>query len=104
MKQLLFCLTAALSFHAAAANGPVNTDNKTKHTTSHQKTTSAKRFDCTGVNKKLINGVCETGVQVWTRSEWDSVNHWYRCYYIYRWSDGSESQEYFVINGAGCIA
>lgn len=58
---------------------------------------------CTGVNKKVINGVCETAMQVWTRGEWDATNQWYRCYYVYRWSDGSESAEAYVINGAGCI-
>ena len=106
MKQLLFCMAAALSFHAAVASGPIGKDNttkKVKQPASHEKGTAAKR-DCVGADKKLINGVCETGVRVWTRSEWDSVNHWYRCYYVYRWSDGSQSQEYYTINGAGCIA
>jgi hypothetical protein len=59
---------------------------------------------CTGEGYKLVNGVCEAGTQIWTRSEWDSTQHFYRCYYYYRWSDNSTSQEYFIINGAGCIA
>jgi len=58
---------------------------------------------CTGTTKKVINGVCETAQQVWTRSEWDATNHWYRCYYVYRWSDGSQTAEAYVINGAGCV-
>ncbi|HEY1165184.1 MAG TPA: hypothetical protein VGE90_08440 [Chitinophaga sp.] len=58
---------------------------------------------CIGTTKKVINGVCETAQQIWTRSEWDATNHWYRCYYVYRWSDGSQTAEDYVINGAGCI-
>ncbi|PSL25459.1 hypothetical protein [Chitinophaga ginsengisoli] len=58
---------------------------------------------CTGEAYKLINGVCQEGVKVWTRSEFDNVQHYYRCYYYYKWSDGSTSQEYYNINYAGCI-
>ena len=105
MKQLLFCMAAALSFQAAVANGPIgkaNLTNKTKQSAS-KKSTQAKPLDCVGADKKLINGVCETAQQIWTRSEWDSASHWWRCYYVYRWSDNSQSPEYYVINGAGCI-
>lgn len=58
---------------------------------------------CTGVNKKVINGICETAQQVWTRNEWDAANSWWRCYYVYRWSDGSQTAEMYEINGAGCV-
>ncbi|GAA0545101.1 hypothetical protein [Chitinophaga japonensis] len=58
---------------------------------------------CTGVDKKVINEVCETGNKVWTRSEYDSSIGMYKCYYVYRWSDGSQSQEYYELNGAGCV-
>lgn len=57
---------------------------------------------CTGVDKKVVNGTCETGTQVWTRSEFDDTTHWWKCYYVWRWSDGSQSQEYYEFNGAGC--
>jgi len=30
MKQLLFCMAAALSFQAAVASGPIGNDNTTK--------------------------------------------------------------------------
>jgi len=106
MKQVLFCMAAALSFYAAAANGPIgkhNPANKAKQPATQQKTKAAAPDECVGENKKLINGVCETGTRVWTRSEFDNVNHWYRCYYYWRWSDGSTSPEYYTINGAGCI-
>ena len=105
MKQLLFCMAATLSFYAAVANAPIVKDkiNKNKQSTAHQKNKQAKPLDCVGENKKLINGVCETGVRIWTRSEFDNVNHWYRCYYYWKWSDNSTSPEYYTINGAGCI-
>ncbi|KAA2238603.1 hypothetical protein F0L74_20480 [Chitinophaga agrisoli] len=110
MKQLLFCLAAALSFQVTFANGPVVKDNgpsKAKHAVSHERNAVKQRIkpaDCVGQDKKLINGICETGQRVWTRSEWDNVKHEYHCYYYWRWSDGSVSQEYFTINPVGCIA
>lgn len=58
---------------------------------------------CIGTLKKVINGICETAQQIWTRNEWDAANHWWRCYYVYRWSDGTQTAEAYEINGAGCV-
>jgi len=106
MKQLLFCVVATLSLHTAMANGPIGKHtpaNKAKTSANSQKKEAARPGDCVGEDKKIVNGVCETGFRIWTRSEFDTVNHYYRCYYYWKWSDNSTSPEYFVINYAGCV-
>jgi hypothetical protein len=49
--------------------------------------------NCTGINKKCVNGVCETGIKVYTSSV-QIGPHLYECTYHYEWSDGSWSQNY----------
>lgn len=49
--------------------------------------------NCSGVNKKCVNGVCETGIKVYTASV-QIGSHLYECTYHYEWSDGSWSQNY----------
>lgn len=56
--------------------------------------------NCTGINKKCVNGICETGVRynlmsVSTRGGWV-------CYFVYRWSDSTESPQYTEINASPC--
>jgi YD repeat-containing protein len=48
---------------------------------------------CSGVNKKCVNGNCETGIMVIDTYERDEMG---RCmmYYHYEWSDGSQSVQY----------
>jgi YD repeat-containing protein len=46
---------------------------------------------CEGMNRKMINGVCETGVKKITRSV--LVDDAYDCYYRYYFSDGTTSVE-----------
>jgi len=104
MKQFLLCMASATLFLTASAfasNGKTPAKPKAKSKVSAP---AAKKGPCTGEGYKLINGVCQAGTQVWTRSEWDSTYHYYRCYYYYSWSDGSTSQEYFIISYPGCIA
>lgn len=59
-------------------------------------------FDCTGPNKKLINGVCETGRRVNDESVRGSGGRWY-CYYHYEFSDGSTNGPYSETNMAPCL-
>jgi YD repeat-containing protein len=50
--------------------------------------------NCTGVNKKCVYGVCETGVKIYTGYYPDPAIGKYWCIYHYEWSDGSWSQDY----------
>lgn len=56
--------------------------------------------NCTGVDKKCINGVCETGVRInKTSTLFKGV---WTCTYVYRWSDCSESQAYSQTGSTAC--
>lgn len=48
---------------------------------------------CSGIDKRCVNGVCETGILVVDTYEPDAMG---RCmmYYRYEWSDGSQSVQY----------
>lgn len=48
---------------------------------------------CSGLDKKCINGICETGVKHNTSAVRINKTTW-KCYYRYIWSDGSMSPEY----------
>ena len=48
--------------------------------------------NCTGVDKRVVNGVCETGLMVFTGSV--VVNGVLYCVYHYEWSDGYWSPNY----------
>lgn len=48
---------------------------------------------CSGVDKKCISGVCQTGVKVYTDTYSINPNTWV-CVYHYEWSDGSWSSNY----------
>ncbi|HEY1200256.1 MAG TPA: hypothetical protein VGE79_04705, partial [Niastella sp.] len=50
---------------------------------------------CNGVNKKCINGNCETGVLICFSSQWDTSMGEYLNYYRYEFSDGSSSGTYW---------
>jgi YD repeat-containing protein len=49
--------------------------------------------NCSGINKRCVFGVCETGIMVIDTYERDEMG---RCmmYYHYEWSDGSQSDQY----------
>lgn len=58
---------------------------------------------CSGADKKIINGVCETGVKVYTSSI-PKPGGVYQCRFYYQWSDSSTSTEYIENNmPAPCI-
>jgi hypothetical protein len=58
---------------------------------------------CVGENYKVVNGKCESGQRFYTTSTYDSSTHLWKCYYHYRFSDGSFGPDYFYTNGAGCL-
>lgn len=57
---------------------------------------------CTGENKKMINGCCETGYKVYTSSTYMGFDKW-QCVYHYLFSDGSVSSNYTEVAAAACI-
>jgi hypothetical protein len=60
--------------------------------------------NCTGADKKCINGLCETGTRVNTATVQNPklVGGW-TCTYHYVWSDGSISVDYTEVNASACI-
>lgn len=56
--------------------------------------------NCTGINKKCINGFCEPGLKVNTES-YQSGGQWV-CVYHYEWSDGSWSEDYTSYSPFAC--
>jgi hypothetical protein len=58
--------------------------------------------DCTGRDKKLINGRCQTGRRVNDQSTRGSGGRWY-CYFYYEFSDGSTNGPYSETNMAPCV-
>lgn len=55
---------------------------------------------CSGVDKKCINGVCQTGTKVCTSTTGTKFN-WVTTYH-YEWSDGTKSPDY-TESSAGCL-
>ncbi len=55
---------------------------------------------CTDEGKKVVNGICEMGVKVYTGSYYD-IDHWV-CIYHYEWSDSSTSDDYEEYRNDGC--
>lgn len=56
---------------------------------------------CTGVDKKCINDVCETGIKWYTATVQTGPNTW-ECTYYYKWSDNSISQTYTETSPTMC--
>jgi hypothetical protein len=59
--------------------------------------------NCTGVDKKCVSGVCQTGVKVYTSSVQLGVKLW-ECTYHFEWSDGSWSQNYTEQSTTNCLS
>lgn len=57
--------------------------------------------NCNGEDKKCVNGVCETGMKVYTQSYFDG-SQWV-CTYHYEWSDSSWSGNYTEYSMDACI-
>lgn len=59
---------------------------------------------CSGPDKKILNGNCETGNKVYTKSIKDTPNgSTYTCTYHYQWSDGSKSVDYTEKRNGPCM-
>lgn len=58
--------------------------------------------NCSGVNKKCLGNVCETGIKVYTSIVQISAHMW-ECTYHYEWGDGSWSQNYTETSPWPCI-
>ena len=59
--------------------------------------------NCNGPDKKCVNGNCETGIKVYTSSEYNFQTGMYDCTYHYEWSDNSWSQDYVEQSGGECV-
>ena len=59
--------------------------------------------NCDGVNKKCINGSCETGWRINTSSIRNKFTNQWTCTYHYYWfADGSISGDYTEVSGSPC--
>jgi len=59
--------------------------------------------NCSGIDKKCINNICETGTKVYTSSVYIRLAGYWRCTYHYHWSDGSNSQDYTETSMNSCL-
>ncbi|HEX7903806.1 MAG TPA: DUF5977 domain-containing protein [Chitinophagaceae bacterium] len=66
-------------------------------------TATCNSSNCNAVDKKCINGVCETGWRVCTDSQYQSGTGMYLNTYHYEWSDQSWSQNYFEYSYDACF-
>ncbi len=74
------------------------TYNQTRNTTY----TNDASCVCVGADKKVVNGVCETGVKQCYSSVYNSgANNWTNTYY-YQWSDSSVSTNFVETAPATC--
>ncbi|MFT3982219.1 MAG: hypothetical protein QM687_17245 [Ferruginibacter sp.] len=58
--------------------------------------------NCSGVDKKCVNGVCETGVMITLSCVRIDSTTWQKTYY-YKWSDNSVSSNYTVNQSSSCL-
>jgi len=58
--------------------------------------------NCSGIDQRCVNGVCETGLKVYSYSEYDPWYGMWYCEYHYEWSDGYYSQTYSEFNSFQC--
>lgn len=56
--------------------------------------------NCNGQGKKCVNGVCETGIKVYTGSTQSGGQ--YECTFHYEWSDGTWSRDYLEFSNFPC--
>jgi hypothetical protein len=59
------------------------------------------RCSCDGPTLKMVNGKCETGVKTYTSSMGDGHGG-FNCIYVYVWSDGSYSKNYYEHSPTYC--
>jgi len=78
----------------------VNANGQSYANTNGTCTSNCNVGNCTGDNKKCINGVCETGIKVNTDSYYNGTK--WVCVYHYEWSDGSWSTNYTSLGNMAC--
>ena len=59
--------------------------------------------NCTGVDKKCINSICETGQKVYTSSVYYGKGGYWICTYHFHWSDNSNSGDYTENSATNCL-
>jgi hypothetical protein len=64
---------------------------------------SCNSGNCTGADKKCINGVCQTGGKVYSASVYIVRAGYWLCTYHYQWSDGSISPDYQETSASSCL-
>lgn len=57
---------------------------------------------CTGANKRIVNGVCETATKVFVSSQ--KIGRTWHCTYKWVWSDGYESAPFTETSSTACNA
>lgn len=78
------------------------TYNQTRWTVTGTNTTACP-LPCTGEDKKVVAGVCETGIKIYTASVYSSGLGLWVCQYHYEWSDCSSSGNYSENKAAQCV-
>lgn len=58
--------------------------------------------NCSGVDKKCIDGICETGVKVYIASTYSERNDNWSCIWVYQFSDCSTGGGGFEIHSSPC--
>lgn len=64
--------------------------------------TTACPLPCSGVDKKIVNGVCETGIKIYTASVYSSSLGMWVCQYHYQWSNCTISTNYSENKATQC--
>ncbi len=59
--------------------------------------------NCAGQGKKCVNNVCETGIKIYTDSQFNPNTGFYECTYHYEWSDGLWSQNFVEQSAGDCV-
>jgi YD repeat-containing protein len=88
----------ALALYHVNTEGQAYADAGTHGTCNPNCTTG----NCSGVDKKCVNGACETGQKVYTSSVQDHGSLW-TCTYHYHWSDGTNSGDYTETSTSQCV-
>jgi hypothetical protein len=70
-------------------------------TSGRTATTACSVFNCSGNDRKCVNGSCEQGTRVNTSTKLQTNGLW-RCTYHFEWSDGTNSINYSENNATPC--
>ncbi|NQX37566.1 hypothetical protein HQN84_01850 [Pedobacter steynii] len=61
----------------------------------------ANPTNCVGMDRKYVNGQCEIGTKEFVRSEYHQ-NQGYYCFFVYKFTDGTSSSDFFEVSLYGC--